>query len=220
MIDWTAVDTALLDMDGTLLDLHFDNYFWKEYLPVHWGERRGLDAQSAREHLLPRLESRKGTLSWYCLDYWSAELEMDIFTLKGDIEHLIRERPLARELLAFLRRSGKRVLMVTNAHEKLLELKMARTGIDSFFDALVSSHRIGMPKEDFRFWGELQALHPFVPARTLLIDDNVDVLRAAASYGIGHLLTIDQPDSQAPARGPCEFQSLGSFADLLGPAGA
>ncbi|HNG60363.1 MAG TPA: haloacid dehalogenase, partial [Cellvibrionaceae bacterium] len=33
MIPWQAIDTLLLDMDGTLLDLHYDNYFWLEYLP-------------------------------------------------------------------------------------------------------------------------------------------------------------------------------------------
>ena len=27
-IDWTQLDTILLDMDGTLLDLEFDNHFW------------------------------------------------------------------------------------------------------------------------------------------------------------------------------------------------
>ena len=27
MIDWTSIDTVLLDMDGTLLDLHYDNAF-------------------------------------------------------------------------------------------------------------------------------------------------------------------------------------------------
>ena len=27
-VDWTEVDHVLLDMDGTLLDLAFDNDFW------------------------------------------------------------------------------------------------------------------------------------------------------------------------------------------------
>ena len=26
MINWQQIDTVFLDMDGTLLDLHFDNY--------------------------------------------------------------------------------------------------------------------------------------------------------------------------------------------------
>ena len=47
MIDWNAIDTVLFDMDGTLLDLYYDNYFWHEYLPERWGAHNGMDSQSA-----------------------------------------------------------------------------------------------------------------------------------------------------------------------------
>jgi len=33
-INWSEIDTILLDMDGTLLDLNFDLHFWMEYLPL------------------------------------------------------------------------------------------------------------------------------------------------------------------------------------------
>ena len=33
-IAWREVDTVLLDMDGTLLDLAFDNYFWQTFLDL------------------------------------------------------------------------------------------------------------------------------------------------------------------------------------------
>src|SRR5262245_49845755 len=115
MIDWASIETALLDMDGTLLDLHFDNFFWQEYLPAKWGDRRGLDFASAKAELDPRFRSREGTLSWYCIDFWSRELDLDILALKADIEHLIRMRPEAREFLASLSRLDKHVVMVTNA---------------------------------------------------------------------------------------------------------
>ena len=215
MIDWKAVDTVLLDMDGTLLDLHYDNYFWHHYLPEQWGRRHGLDADSARETLLPRFRRMAGTLSWYCLDYWTGELGMDILGLKNDVEHLIRTRPHAVEFLARLRELGKRAVLVTNAHEKLLDIKLRRTGIGDYFDAVVSAHRLGHPKEEAAFWESLHAGHPFERERTLLIDDNQEVLRAAADFGIRHLLTIAQPDSQRPARGPLDFVAIDSFETLL-----
>lgn len=215
MIDWKAVDTVLLDMDGTLLDLHYDNFFWHHYLPEQWGRRHGLDPDSARESLLPRFRNMAGTLSWYCLDYWTGELGMDILGLKNDVEHLIRTRPHAVEFLTRLRDLGKHVVLVTNAHEKLLDVKLRRTGIGAYFDAVVSAHRLGHPKEEKAFWESLHAGHPFERERTLLIDDNQQVLRAAADFGIRHLLTIAQPDSQRPARGPLDFTAIDSFDTLL-----
>ncbi|OGT81697.1 MAG: haloacid dehalogenase [Gammaproteobacteria bacterium RIFCSPLOWO2_02_FULL_61_13] len=218
VIDWEAIDTVLFDMDGTLLDLHYDNYFWHEYLPEKWGARQGMDLIAAKAELLPRLQQRKGTLSWYCLDYWSTELGLDILELKRDLDHLIQLRPQAEALLRHVGDLGKRRIMVTNSHQKLLEVKLARTGIGVHFDAVISAHELGLPKEDTAFWGELYARLVFDSARTLLLDDNQDVLRAAARYGIRHLLAIQQPDSKAPPRVALEFPSVGSFAALL-PAG-
>ena len=41
-IAWQDVDTVLLDMDGTLLDLAFDNYFWQKLVPETWGAKNGV----------------------------------------------------------------------------------------------------------------------------------------------------------------------------------
>ena len=29
IVEWDAIDTVLVDMDGTLLDLSFDTFFWR-----------------------------------------------------------------------------------------------------------------------------------------------------------------------------------------------
>ena len=42
MINWHDIDTVLLDLDGTLLDLHFDNYFWCQHLPLCYARRHGI----------------------------------------------------------------------------------------------------------------------------------------------------------------------------------
>ena len=214
-VQWEEIDTILLDMDGTLLDLHFDNYFWQEYLPLKWGERNGIDHVTARTRLMPLLGSMRGTLSWYCLDYWSNALDMDVLGLNLDIQHLIGLRPHALDLLQYLDASPKAVVLVTNAHQELLTLKLKRTGIGGFFDAVFSAHGFGVPKEQPEFWAHLNEQHPFLPQRTLLIDDNLDVLRSARCYGIRGLLTVEQPDMHAPARDAGEFAAVKSFLALL-----
>lgn len=202
-------------MDGTLLDLHFDNFFWTDYLPRKWGESQGLDPDSARQQLHKTLEGKAGTLSWYCLDYWSAQLGIDILTLKEDIRHLIRERPHTLEFLEFLGRIGKQKALVTNAHEDLIVMKFEATAIGTHFEHVFCAHHFGYPKEDVRFWTELRAVFPFNPETTLLIDDNLSVLRSAREYGIRHLLTIAQPDSRHPRREDAgEFRAIESFQDL------
>ncbi len=215
MIDWSDIETVLLDMDGTLLDLHFDNYFWQELLPVKWGELNGLDAQSAKARLLPHFRRMEGTLSWYCVEYWSDYLEMDILSLKSEIEHMIRARPYTAEFLEYLSELGKTAAIVTNAHHSLIELKFRYTGIGEYFEHVFCAHHFGFPKEEAGFWAELHERFPFRPERTLLIDDNVTVLRSAADYGIRHLISIVQPDSSAPPREIRDFPALYSFRQLL-----
>ncbi len=215
MIEWSRIETVLLDMDGTLLDLYFDNYFWQEYLPVYWGKRHGLDAESAKRELLPRFRSREGTLSWSCLEYWTNELGIDVLKLKSDVEDLIQVRPHALEFLNAVKNSGRKTAMVTNAHRDLIRLKLSRTGIGAYFEHIVSAHDLGTPKEHVAFWSKLHDRLPYSGATTLLVDDNLTVLRAAREYGIAYLYTIAKPDSRAPVRDSGEFMPIESFREVL-----
>jgi putative hydrolase of the HAD superfamily len=213
--DWKDVDSVFLDMDGTLLDLHFDNHFWLEHIPLRYGEREGMSKQAALEALTPRFRAVEGTLAWYSLDHWSRELDMDVVELKRELEHLIRVLPHAEEFLQSVRASAKRLVLVTNAHAPVLEMKMQRTRLDAYFDNIVSSHDLGNPKETPGFWHSLQVTEPFDPARTLFADDSLPVLRAARDYGIKQLVAMRRPDSQRPARDIVEFPSIESFSELM-----
>ena len=215
MLSWEQIDTVLLDMDGTLLDLHFDNYFWREHLPLKWGEKHDIELDEARNQLTPRFEKIFGTMSWYCVDYWSEELQLDIMELKNDVHHLINVRPHTETFLQFLKESDKHVVMVTNSHVKVLDMKMQKTGIDRYFDRIYSSHSLGVIKEDRKFWETLNREFEFDPARTVLIDDNVTVLRTAKRFGIRHLLSIAQPDSKSARHDTGEFMAISSFEHLI-----
>jgi putative hydrolase of the HAD superfamily len=157
----------------------------------------------------------EGTLAWYSLDYWSRELDMDIVALKREVEHLIRVLPHAEDFLKAVRRSGKRLVLVTNAHAPVLAMKMQRTRLDAYFDNIVSSHDLGHPKETSGFWHSLQKTEPFDPGKTLLADDSLPVLQAAREYGLRHLVAMRRPDSMRPARDIDEFPAIESFAELL-----
>lgn len=215
-INWKSIKTVLLDMDGTLLDLHFDNYFWQEYLPSHWGKLNNMDAESAKSQLKEWYSKEAGTLSWYCLDFWTDRLEFDVLALKSNVEHLINYRPHAKTFLQSLKNNpAYSVVMVTNAHEDLIKMKADKTGIEAFFDNIISSHAIGYAKEEQAFWKNLQIENPFELDNTVLIDDNLTVLRAARQFGINKLLTIAKPDSQNEKQNPEEFVAIESFQDII-----
>ena len=215
MIDWNVIDTVLLDMDGTLLDLHFDNHFWMEHLPRAYAEKQQITLEASFAHLSDRFHSGQGTLEWYCLDHWSEQLGMDIPAMKRELQHMIRLRPFALEFLKKLHRSHRDVVMVTNAHRKTLEIKMDNVDITGWFDRVVVSHDLQAPKEEQAFWHKLQALHPFDPSRTLLIDDTESVLESARRYGIEHLLTLLQPDSQRQKRIDSRFPGIHHFDEIM-----
>lgn len=214
MINWPQIDTVLLDMDGTLLDLHYDNHFWCEHLPKRYAAIHQTDEQAARTHIEAFIKQHEGTLNWYCLDYWSNAMQLDIMELKHETQHKIQLRPYVEEFLNGLRQQGKRVVLVTNAHPKGLQLKLEVTRIDHWLDVVVSSHEFAAPKEEQQFWQKLHLQEPFNPARTLFIDDTARILESARLFGIEHLLGIHQPDSQKP-RTLEGFPAIHSFADVL-----
>ncbi|WP_017430717.1 GMP/IMP nucleotidase [Vreelandella jeotgali] len=213
MIDWQAIDTVLLDMDGTLLDLHFDSHFWLEHLPRRYVELHQLDEASRRE-LETRIVGEQGTLDWYSLAYWRRELDVDIVALKREVQHLIGLRGGAMDFLQWLKNAHPRVVLATNADRESLALKLPLTGLEPYLDTIVSSQDVRAAKEDQAFWQALQDREPFDPARTLFIDDNPRVLQSARTFGIRYLLGIRQPNSQRPERTLSEFAALDHFADI------
>ncbi|MDP3813880.1 GMP/IMP nucleotidase [Pseudomonas sp.] len=212
---WNAIDTVLLDMDGTLLDLHFDNHFWLQHLPQRYAELHGISREQAEAELLPLFRQHAGQLNWYCTDFWSRELNLSVRELKREVAHLIALRPDADTFIKALRGAGKRVALITNAHRDSLSLKLERIKLAPFFDRLISSHDYGYPKEDQQFWHALQEDFAFDPARSLIIDDSLPILRSARTFGVGHLLAVRQPDSQAGPKDSEEFAAVDDYRELL-----
>ena len=202
-------------MDGTLLDLHYDNHFWLEHLPQRYAELHGISRAMADLELTPLFENNAGQLKWYCLDFWSRELKLPVRELKLETAHLIALRPDADTFLAAIKQAGKRVILITNAHRDSLSLKLERIELAPYFERLISSHDYGFPKESPAFWDALQADIGFDPSRSLFIDDTLPILRSARAFGIGHLLAVKQPDSKKGPKDTEEFAALGDYRELL-----
>ncbi len=212
--DWREVATVLLDMDGTLLDRHFDDHFWIEFVPRRYAEARGTTLARARAELAKRYRAEEGTLNWYDVDFWSEELGLDIMALKAQVRHLVAVHPHVTEFLERVRR-GRRLWLVTNAHGKTLKFKMEQTPLAGLFDGIVTAHDLGAPKEDPAFWRRLASRVPFDPAATLLAEDTLRILETARRFGIRWLVHVARPSSSLPPRRTSRFPSILDFREIM-----
>lgn len=214
-IPWHDIDTVMLDMDGTLLDLAFDNFFWLELVPAEYARRMGVSELEAQVEVKRRYDRVVGSLPWYCVDHWTRELGLDIRELKWRHRHRVRYLPMVPEFLRAVRKRAQRLLLVTNAHREAMAVKIAQTGLDIHFDALISSHDLDEPKESPAFWPRLERRFPFDPSRTMLVEDSLAVLRAAQSFGVRHTIAVRRPDSRHPPREVDDFPAVDGVRELV-----
>jgi HAD superfamily hydrolase (TIGR01509 family) len=203
----------IFDMDGTILDLHFDRFVWHHRLPEEVSKALNVPVDVANDIVNTKLAPLKNTLNWYDLDYWSKEFNLDITEIEIEMSHLIKPRPGAIDYLKKVKR-GNLIILASNAYPKSMSRKLSLTGIANYFDIIISSHEIGFCKEQLKFWEKLQSQIGFSPSNTILIDDNLTVLRTAKEFGIKNLFGIKNPSSQgAPVNDP-EFQLIRNFEEI------
>jgi putative hydrolase of the HAD superfamily len=211
---WDEIETVLLDMDGTLLDLHYDNQFWMHHLPRKLAEKDNISLEKAQDFLMQEYQKTMGTLDWYCLDVWAEKLDMNIVEAKREIDHLITMRPDTIPFLDALRDTGRDTYLVTNAHPDSLSLKIEKTALDEHIKVLYSTHQFGVTKESLSLWQQLQAEIGFDPGKTLFVDDNLPILKTAQEFGIKHLLAVANPDSRKPVKEINDFAAVTDYRDI------
>lgn len=208
-------ETLMLDMDGTVLDLAYDNYIWTDLVPRRYAIANGMTFEQSREHLFEQYRRVQGDLEWYCLDHWNERLGIDVVQLHHDVTHRIGYLPGALDFLRAVHVGDTRVLLVTNSHPDTLALKDAVTGLGDYFDGIFSSHSYGHAKESQAFWHALQEDIGFDAGTTLFVDDSQPVLKSAETYGIEMLITVTRPDTSLPVRHGSDFRGVETVADML-----
>ena len=212
---WDDIDTVMLDMDGTLLDKHFDDYFWEVYVPEHYSLLHDISVKEAKEELLSRYREVENSLEWTDLEYWSHELGLDIPELKMRINHLIGVHPYVVEFLEYCLAARKKLYLITNAHSRTLSIKLEKTSIGPWFDRVICAEEVGLAKENPEFWYRLEEMLGYDPKRTLLADNTEKVLRSADKYGMGYLIYVARSSSRQAVRYSETYPAIDYFKELM-----
>lgn len=207
----------MFDMDGTLLDLAFDDLIWNHKLPERHADTHQCSLEQSHHTLHEFYQQHKHTLLWYSSKYWTAKVGVDVLQLQYDFKHLIRPRLGCFELLTQLKQQGYRCWLLTNADVAGLQLKLENVDLSPYFELMISSEEIGYSKEFVEFWQTLQQRHPFDPKHAYLVDDTAPVLQSAQKFGISNLVTITQPSSQKAPRHALEldYPAIHDLTELL-----
>jgi len=214
-ISLRAIKFVLLDMDGTLLDKYFDDFFWEHLVPEKYADKHNITFGKAKEELMKKYKIQEGTLNWTDLDFWSKELDLDIPALKEQIKHLIEIHPHVETFLKLLKRQKKKVFLVTNAHYKSIDLKFKKTQIGKYFDSVLSSFDAGYPKESIKFWEIAEKKLRFDKNNALFIDDTEKILKIAKKYGIKYILYKAKSNSRTKSKMSNEFRHIIDFDELI-----
>ncbi len=215
MIDFKEIEFVLLDMDGTILDKYYDDYFWEIYVPMKYAEKEGLSFEESQKILFTMYKAEEGTLNWTDIDFWSMKTGLDIFNLKKEVSHLINPHPDTEDFLKFISSNGKKVYLVTNAHNKVMELKLQKTGLHKYFHSTITSFDIGYPKEKEDFWKNLYELIHLEPENSLFIDDTEEILHIAKCSGIKLPVLRAISSSKAKPKKSDKFLTIHNFYELL-----
>ena len=193
---WDVIETFFLDMDGTLLDLAYDNYFWHEHIPNLYSKKVKTTFTEAKIIFEGMYMEKKGTIEWYSINYWSDILNINLKSEILNTKDKISVLPNAIEFLKTLKKNQINTVLITNCPREMLNIKITQTKLWGYFNKIISSHDYGYAKETENFWNILNKNIIYNKEKTFFIDDNENVLKFAEKNGIKNLISINYPDSK------------------------
>jgi len=204
----------LIDLDGVILDTKYDNYFWQNYIPKIYAQRKNISNEDAVKITHGIFNYKRKSKDWYDIDYWSNILNIDIAEEKKKSENMERMSVIKGSLdtLKKLKDQGINLYLITNAHRKTLEIKLQKFPITKYFIYIICSHELSYIKEDIQFWHILKNKINVDLNKTVLIEDTYDNIVSAHHAGIDSLVYISKNIKPADN---IEVLQINALSDIL-----
>lgn len=209
---WDSIETFFLDMDGTLLDLAYDNYFWHQHIPSVYAKYNNITFKKAKLILEKEYKKKQGSIQWYCLEYWSKKTNINLSIELLKTKNKIKVFPGAIDFLQSLKKKNIKIILLTNCPREMLNVKITQCKLWGYFNKIISSEDYEFAKETDQFWKILEERIFFNKNKTVFIDDNQDVLRYSYRNGIKNLVSINFPDSNEEKKSISKFLSIDSIS--------
>ena len=115
---WNSIETFFLDMDGTILDLSYDNYFWHQHIPNIYAQKNDISLEKAKLEFEEKYKKKKNTIQWYSLNFWSHELGINLDDELIKTKHKIKIFPGVLKFLDQLKKRRIKIILLTNCPRK------------------------------------------------------------------------------------------------------
>ncbi len=185
------IECLLIDMDGVILDNTYDNNFWQNQIPNVLSKKKNISFDDAKRLAIQIFNFKKNTKDWYDLDYWSNMLGIDIEAEKRSQESLgkIKLYDNVIDTLIELKKNA-RLIMITNAHRKTLNIKLEKFNIKPCFHEMVCAHELNYVKEDLQLWYMLRTKYKLDFEKTVLVEDTINNIKVALSAGVSSAIYV------------------------------
>lgn len=165
----------LLDNDGVLSNaIHYDD-FWYRLVPRELAKRRKVSFKEASKFCINMYDKTEGTLNWADVTFWNKLFGFDIRP------YLKSPKPFP-DALKFLKKHGKRSIVVTAAHPDFFSVTIKY--IKKYVKKVYSTFDFGLTKEDVGFFKALMLKEKLSPENCIFVDDMLKNVLAARKAGI------------------------------------
>ena len=179
-----------LDLDGTIVNRDYVDYFWLELVPTLYSERHGLNLEDAKREVQRQYdEIGPKDLRWYNPEYWFQRFGLDSGMLSWALEEAGRFVKPYRDALEFIEAVKGEVQLVlsTSASCEFIKLVFARVPEleQAFAHVFSSTSDFSLPGKPPEFYKAILKQLGAEPSEIIHAGDDEEAdYRIPASLGI------------------------------------